>query len=121
MDMSKKFNWSVDARSILYVPVEPKSKVTLLFNVLEEIDMPLVSEYKDNNIKKRQISYNADESNTIFKNINSGGLGDVNFDGSNDYEFEGNNDKKSNNDGLIAFGIIVIGAGLIINAISKMK
>ncbi len=123
MDMSKKINWNVDARSVLYVPIEPKSKVTLLFNVLEDIDEPLISKYKDSNINRRQISYDGNESNTVFKNINSGGLGTVNFDGSNNSEPANiNNDKKNDSViGLMKLGIVVIGAGLIINAISNMK
>ena len=145
MDMSKKFNWSVDSRSVLYVPIEPKSKVTLLFNVLEDVDMPLISEYKDERIKKIPVAYDAEESNTIFKNANSGGLGAVNFDGSTNIDndkkmlpvglgyvnFDGGNDSKVqnvNNDkkhdaiiGVIKLGIVVTGVVLIVHAISKFK
>jgi len=153
MDLSTKFNWDVDARSILYVPIEPKSKVTLLFNVLEEVREPLVSEYQNtienrplnyienrplNYIQKRPvsyiekrpsyvetrpISYDANESNTVFKNINSGGLGAVNFDGGNDFESQNISSDKRHSAvmSVIKLGIVVAGAVLIVNAISKFK
>lgn len=135
MDMSKNFNWNVDARSVMYVPIEPKSKVTLMFNVVEDVEEPLINkdddyndytdytEYKDcdfkSGAKRRPIRFDADYSNTIFKNVNSGGLGAVNFDGSNEDEVVNTDKKKDSVVGLIKFGIVVIGAGLILNALLR--
>ncbi len=113
MEVSQKINWDVDGRSILYVPVEAKSSVTLLFTVLEDIDEPFISEYQSGGNKKRQIQYDSDE----IKNINS--QYDINFDGNNDYPVFNNNNNPVI--GLLKFGIVAIGTGLIINAIIKSK
>jgi hypothetical protein len=124
MDLSKKFNWDVDARSVLYVPIEPESKVTLLFNVLEDVEEPVITEYKNTTQKRTtnfietRPSYNANESNTIFKNINSGGLGAVNFDGGGGYTIK-NSNKNEAIIGLIKLGILTTGAVLIVNALCR--
>lgn len=127
LDLSKSFDWEVDARSILYVPVEPKSTVTLMFNVLEDTGLPTITNrgynygnnYPNNYMKPTPISYSGNTPN-LFKNINSGGLGAVNFDGMN----EDMNEPKNKVDlfsGFMKVALCVLVAGLAINVINNIK
>jgi len=96
-----KFNWDVNQRSILYVPIESQSEITLIFTIIdiEDIDEPITSEYK--NINKNVIK----KSDAVLEKV-----GDVNFNG-------GNDDKKNSTIGLMKFVIVVLGTVFIIKTI----
>lgn len=145
MDISKNFKWEVNSRSILYVPVEARSSVTLMFNVIEEIDSPITSNnnynsfYNNNNknlVKQRErtpIVYNGNAS-AVFQNANSGGLGSVKF---NDYgnididdsfsNIDGEDDKSNQKKGssfvgnLVKVSVCVVAVYLAIKLINKIK
>lgn len=123
LDLSKKFSWDVDARAILYVPVEAKSSVTLMFNVLEDTGLPVINNsgynYGNNYKQMSPISYSGNSTN-IFKNINSGGLGAVNFDGM-DEDYSPKSKGEEFFVGFMKVALCAVVAGVAVNLIYNMK